>query len=276
MQTPPPVLVVHLFPELLAALLELLRGLAPDDWSRPTVAEGWTVHDIALHLLGDEIGMLSRRRDDFREASGALASRDELVRWLNARNADWVKTTRRISPPLVCDLLEFTGKQVNEYFGSLDPFAMGGPVSWVGPDPAQVWLDLAREFTERWHHQQHIRDACGKPGMTEPRYLNPVLATFVRALPGTYRQVDAVEGTAVTLTIVGDAGGTWTIVRHAGDWQLFVGQPEQPDVQVSLPQDIAWRLFTKGVTKEFARRQAVINGNERLGLQMFEVVSIIA
>ncbi|HEY6041741.1 MAG TPA: maleylpyruvate isomerase N-terminal domain-containing protein, partial [Anaerolineae bacterium] len=163
MQKPSPVIVAPFFPELLTALLELLRGLDPEAWSRPTVAEGWSIHDVALHLLGDEIGMLSRKRDNYREATPHLDSWEELVRWLNTRNNEWVKSTRRISPRLICDLLEFAGRQVNEYFASLDPYVLGSPVSWVGPEPAPVWLDLAREFTERWHHQQHIRDACGKP-----------------------------------------------------------------------------------------------------------------
>lgn len=276
MQKPSPVLVAPLFPELLTALLELLRGLDPEEWSRPTVAEGWSIHDVALHLLGDEIGMLSRKRDNYREATPNLDSREELVRWLNTRNNEWVKSTRRISPRLICDLLEFAGRQVNEYFASLDPYALGSPVSWVGPEPAPVWLDLAREFTERWHHQKHVRDACGKPGMTGPRYLNPVLATFVHALSKTYQEVNAAEGTAITLTIVGQAGGVWTIIRQSGCWQLYAGRPTQPDAEVILPEDTAWRLFTKGIAKETALRQATFNGARDIGYHMLEMVSIIA
>lgn len=276
MQKPSPVIVAPLFPELLTALLELLRGLDPEEWSRPTVAEGWSIHDVALHLLGDEIGMLSRKRDNYREATPHLDSWEELVRWLNTRNNEWVKSTRRISPRLICDLLEFAGRQVNDYFASLDPYALGSPVSWVGPEPAPVWLDLAREFTERWHHQQHVRDACGKPGMTGPRYLNPVLATFVHALSKTYQEVNAAEGTAITLTIVGQAGGVWTIIRQSGCWQLYAGRPTQPDAEVILPEDTAWRLFTKGITKETALRQATLNGAQDIGYHMLEMVSIIA
>lgn len=276
MQKPSPVIVAPLFPELLTALLELLRGLDPEEWSRPTVAEGWSIHDVALHLLGDEIGMLSRKRDNYREATPHLDSWEELVRWLNTRNNEWVKSTRRISPRLICDLLEFAGRQVNDYFASLDPYVLGSPVSWVGPEPAPVWLDLAREFTERWHHQQHIRDACGKPGMTGPRYLNPVLATFVHALSKTYQEVNAAEGTAITLTIVGQAGGVWTIIRQSGCWQLYAGRPTQPNAEVILPEDTAWRLFTKGITKETALRQATFNGAQDIGYHMLEMVSIIA
>ena len=83
-----------------------------------------------------------------------------------------------------------------------------------------MWFDVARELTERWHHQQQIRDAVGRPPLYE-RYLAPVIDTFVRALPYTYRDVDAPEGTTIVLRI-DDAA--WSLVREAIAWQLFVGR----------------------------------------------------
>jgi len=35
-------------------------------------------------------------------------------------------------------------------------------VSWAGPEPAPVWLDAARDFSEYWTHQQQICDATGQ------------------------------------------------------------------------------------------------------------------
>jgi hypothetical protein len=58
------------------------------------------------------------------------------------------------------------------------------------PDRAAL-LELAREYTERWLHQQHIRDAVGAPGQTDPRFLAPVLATFAHAFPVALRRVTA-------------------------------------------------------------------------------------
>jgi uncharacterized protein (TIGR03083 family) len=191
MKQPRPILVSHLFPEILEGLIGLLSGLTAEEWERPTVCAGWSVKDVALHLLGVEVGILSRKRDGFSNPSPAVSNSDDLVDLVNNLNAMWVQATRRISPRLLCDLLEHTGQQVCRYWGSLDPYALGGPVSWAGPGPAPVWLDLAREYTERWHHQQHIRDAVGKPGFKEPKFLAPVLDAFVRALPHTYREVDA-------------------------------------------------------------------------------------
>ena len=276
MRQPSPILVVDLFPEVLDALLEVLASLEPAEWRLPTACAGWSVHDVALHLLGDDVGMLSSRRDGHRAGNVSIAGWEELVAFINEQNARWVQAARRISPRLLVDLLRLTGEQVSAYFRSLDPYAIGVSVDWAGPEPAPVWLDLAREYTERWHHQQHIRDAVGKPGLTGPRYLGPALDTFVRALPHTYRDVGADEGTLVRLTIAGEAGGRWFLQRERGEWQLYVEATQPPQAEVIVDQDLAWRLFTRGVAAGEALARATVGGDRLLGARMLEVVSIIA
>jgi hypothetical protein len=64
-----------------------------------------------------------------------------------------------------------------------------------------LWFDIAREFTEHWHHQQQIRDATGQPPLYDPYLLSPVLDTFVRALPHSFPHAAAPEGTVVRLEI---------------------------------------------------------------------------
>src|SRR5215510_10267842 len=87
--------------------------------------------------------------------------------------------------------------------------AAGSPVWWAGPGPAPVWLDVAREYTERWVHQQQIRDATGRPGLDGPRHVGPVIASFVHALPRSLAGADAAPGTTVDLEVTGPGGGTW-------------------------------------------------------------------
>src|SRR5258707_12794436 len=95
--------------------------------------------------------------------------------------------------------------------------ALGDPVSWVGPAPAPVWLDIAREYTEQWMHQAQIRDAIGVGGIRERRLFAPVLATFMLALPHALRGVIAPEGTRLRVVITGEAGGGGVSVRGAGE-----------------------------------------------------------
>jgi uncharacterized protein (TIGR03083 family) len=40
------------------ALLDVLDGVGPDDWQRPSPNEGWTVRDLLTHLATAEAGFL--------------------------------------------------------------------------------------------------------------------------------------------------------------------------------------------------------------------------
>jgi uncharacterized protein (TIGR03083 family) len=277
MQPAQPIIVVDRFPEERAALLDLLASLAPDDWSRLTVCDPWDVSDLAAHIVADDLGVVSRGRDAHRGLDWFDASsQDALLASVDRQNREWVIAMRRMSPRVLVGLLRFSGQQSHAYFASLDPYAAGEPVSWAGPEPAPVWLGLARECSERWVHQQQIRDAVGAPALTTPSLFAPVLDAFVRALPHTFRDSVAAVGTHVTLDIEGIAGGMWTVRRDAASWSLHTGAPDAPSARVTLPQDAAWRLFTKGITPAQARAHARLEGDPALAAQVLETVSVIA
>jgi uncharacterized protein (TIGR03083 family) len=272
---PAPIIVADRFPALRTQLLGLLAELSEDEWARPTAAPHWSVKDVAAHLLGGDIGILARVRDGFQPAGAAVQDYEQLVALVNRLNAEWVLAARRMSPRVLRELLAFTGPHVEEWFASLDPMAMGGPVSWAGPEPAPVWFDLAREFTERWHHQQQIRDATGRPPLYDAYFLSPVLDAFVRALPHSFRHAAAPPGTIVRLEISGAAGGVWFLQRTDPAWTLVLESQAEPAADVVLPQDTAWRLFTKGVDRQSASARAVIRGDAGLASPVFGTTAII-
>jgi uncharacterized protein (TIGR03083 family) len=269
-----PILTAELFPELRQRLLALLASLGDEEWRRPTAARLWNVKDVALHLLGGDIGNLSRRRDGF-ELPAPVESSPELVAFINQLNASWVAAGQRLSPRLLVELTEHVGRQTDEYFLSLDPFAPGGAVSWAGPQRAPEWLDVAREYTERWHHQQQIRDATGREGLYEERLFAPVIDTFLRALPHTFRGVDAPEGTQLELSLSGPGGGSWVLERR-GLWTLFRGSAARPSALVSIASTDAWKVFTRGLRDREAMSRAEITGDPVLGAKVLETVSVIA
>lgn len=268
-----PVLVLDLFPETLDSLLSLLRSLTPVQWQAPTTCDGWNVHDVALHLWGGDIGVLSRRRDAYQPGSANIQSWEDLVQLIDCLNADWLTATRRISPRLLTDLMTLTGHQINEYFASLNPYTLGEAVNWAGPEPAPVWLDLAREYTERWHHQQHIRDALNLPDLKSARFLHPVIDTFLRALPHTLRDVHAPPGTTIHIQVTGDGGGDWYAIRQIDAWKLFVSTETPPTAHIQLSAESAWRLFTKGIDAAYSG--AVITGERDLAATALQAVAII-
>jgi uncharacterized protein (TIGR03083 family) len=277
---PHEILIADRFAPLRTQLLTLLADLGEDDWARPTAAPRWSVKDVIAHLLGGDFAILSGKRDGFHGTYAKVDDYAQLVELVNGLNGEWVLAARRMSPRLLTDLLAFTGPQVESCFASLDPMMMGGPVSWAGPESAPVWFDIAREFTERWHHQQQIRDATGRPPLYDPYFLLPVLDTFVRALPHNFRNATAPAGTVVRFEISGNAGGVWFLYKEDPTsleqrWTLVLDLPTEPAADVVLPQDTAWRLFTKGIDRQEARARAVIRGDAALASPIFTTTAII-
>jgi len=274
MKSPENIIIVDRFAPLRAHLLTMLAELSESDWSRPTAAPGWSVKDVAAHLLGGDVAILSGKRDGFRSNQN-INSHIELIKLVNRLNAEWVLALRRLSPRLICEFLAFCGPEVEACFSSLDPMKIGDAVSWAGPEPAPVWFDLAREFTERWHHQQQIRDATGRPPLYDPYFLAPVLDTFVRGLPHAFRNATAPEGTVVRFEISGNAGGIWYVYKPAPAWILLAESSIKPTTSVVLPQGVAWRLFTKGIDGGKARGLATIDGRTELADPIFATTAII-
>ena len=271
--------LVPLFPGLHRELMTLLRGLQPADWLHPTACAMWSVKDIVAHLLDTCLRRLSFDRDRLQSGGPRRAFADyaDLVGYINQLNAEWVGTMRRVSPRLLMDILDLAEPQLHAYFASLDPNAPATiGVAWAGEERSLNWFDLGREYTERWLHQQQIREAVRAPGLTERRWLHPTLDIFVRALPFTYASVDAQPGTAVRLEISGDAGGVWTLARGGSGWELFTGTAPSPAAHVTLDQDVAWKLFSKALRPEQAGREVGIQGDERLGRPMLGALGIMA
>jgi uncharacterized protein (TIGR03083 family) len=97
MKPPEPILVTDLFSPILDALIQLLSDLTPAEWARPTVCVGWTVKDVALHLLAVDIGNLSRRRDGhFLESERPIRSEQDLLAFINFLNESWLTAAQRI------------------------------------------------------------------------------------------------------------------------------------------------------------------------------------
>jgi uncharacterized protein (TIGR03083 family) len=273
-----PVFLVDLFPGLHTELMGVLRGLRPNDWGRPTACALWSVKDIVAHLLDTALRRLSSGRDRMEMAPDRpIATHAELVAYLNRLNAEWVTAARRLSPGVLLDVLDLTADELVAYFRTLDPQAPAQfGVAWAGEETSPNWFDIGREYTERWLHQQQIREAVGAPPLTARKWLHPTLDIFVRALPFTYREVQSEVGAGLQLEILGEAGGVWTLRRTEEGWRLFAGTDPASGTSVSLSQDTAWKLFSKALSPEQAQRSVSIEGDVRLGRPLLGALAIMA
>jgi hypothetical protein len=173
------------------------------------------------------------------------------------------------------------GLELATLFEGLDPFAPAVfPVAWAGESNSSTWFDMAREYTEKWHHTEQIFDATGRTcAITGRRLFHPCLDTFMRALPVAYRDVPAPDGTTVAVVVSGDAGGTWHLVRAGGAWRLAGEGAGVASATVTVPQDTAWRLVTKRREREAvlaAFPGIAITGDRDLGLPALGTVAVMA
>ena len=243
-----PIDVVHLLPVLDKKLIELLKSLSPDEWQQQTIAKLWKVKDVAAHLLDGNIRILSMLRDNYTGEQSNIKSYQDLVDFLNGLNADWIKAMKRVSPVMLVLLHESTGKLYCDYYASLDPFGKSGfAVNWAGETESKNWMHIAREYTEKWLHQQQIRDAVNKPGLMTREFYYPFIDIFMLALPHTYREVKAENGTSIKLTITSEIGGSWLLNRIDGNWKVDKSVFENPTTEISVDPEIAWKLFSSCV-----------------------------
>jgi hypothetical protein len=245
----PPILVVHLFPELGGRLLDLLRALTPTDWHRPTSSSGRLVRDVVAHLLDGALRRLSLQRDGYAPpgAAGRPGPDEPLLAFLTRLNHEWETGTRRLGPRVLTDLLAWAEPQLADLFASLDPHAPAiFPVAWAGEEASANWMDVAREYTERWHHARQVFDATGRPSTIDgPRLMHPCLDAFLRALPVAYCDVPAPAGTVVAVVVTGDAGGAWYVERFGDGWRQVPTAARPPTSTVTMRPETCWRLVTK-------------------------------
>lgn len=271
----PAIDVRPLFPAERSRLLGLLGRIRHSDWACDTVCSGWTVHDIALHLLGNDLSRISRPGPGWEQARKGEVDFLALSELIERSNDEWVRATRRIPPQLLVEFLALAGAKVDAAFARVDLWTEGLAVAWSGTGPSPFWLDMAREYTERWVHHQQIRLALGRPVLSGRRWLHPVLAAFMLALPRAYDEARAPVGTRVAIMIDGPAGGRWLLRRSRIRWRLMADDGHPVASEVRMDQDLAWRFLTRLTSAHDALPAMTISGSQELRLPIARAVAIM-
>src|SRR6059036_2500423 len=267
-----PILCAHLLRRVDEKLIDLLSSLTSSEWDVQTIVPRWKVRDVAAHLLDTALRKLSMARDPCCVEGVDIRSPQDLVTLVDRLNREGVTVYRRLSPSLLIDLMRVACEQSARFHEALDPFAPAAfAVSWAGEQASLNWFDTARELTERWHHQQQIRLATNRPGIMTPDLYHPVLDCLVRALPYAYRDVDAPAGTSLQLEISGECGGRCALSRGSTKWSLVKAAVGAFTSRVTIPQELAWRVFTSGIDRSSGCREIQVEGNRDLAEKVFQV-----
>jgi uncharacterized protein (TIGR03083 family) len=272
--------IVPLFPIERQKLLELLRNLSPDQWNKETICTGWSIKDIVQHLLKDDIGVISRKRDGYKIPNSSkmdFKSQEDFVTYINSANQAWVEISRTFSPKLLIDLLEQTGNWLNAYWETIDLDKVESRVSWIGEDLLPNWFNVAREYTERWLHQMQIREASDAPLLYDPELFHPLIQCYMLSLPLAYKDVLTDIGNKIKFTVEGDSGGTWELQRIEAEWCLSELEPIGPyQAEITIDQDSLWRHLSRGIQFDDLLTKVKSTGDQNLVKPFFKAISIIS
>jgi hypothetical protein len=134
------------------------------------------------------------------------------------------------------------------------------PVTWAGQWESQNWFDIAREYTEKWHHQMQIRLAVNKPGICSKELFHPVIDSFMRGLPHVYHRVHAENGEGIEIEIIGEGGGFWFLEKKKEHWCLVKTLKSNPKVKIKMSREIAWQFFTDSIPRDKAAKEMKVFG----------------
>jgi hypothetical protein len=96
------------------------------------------------------------------------------------------------------------------------------------------------------------------------------------ALPHTFRNTKASNGTSVKLTVTTDIGDSWFLIRSDDKWILSKQYSQEPTTEIVIDPDTAWKLFSKSLRPEHVMDKIKISGDYKLGEIALTMVSVMA
>lgn len=257
-----------------ATLLELLGSLTAADWDRPTECPEWNVKGIALHILGDDLSLLSRQRDASLDGITLYATRHAGMSFralLDGFNEQWVTAATFLSTRQLIDLLALVGDWSEEFYTTVGLHTIARePVGFfAATEPSPYWQLIAREYAERVIHQSQIRRAIGAAELA-----GEIVTWMARVAVDAIAHwlVDYRPGDGATITMEFGAAGSWTWRRDPDGWAA-IDSVATPDACVRVAPERVVALLTRGVDPAEANSLLTVTGDEDLARGAMAVVA---
>jgi uncharacterized protein (TIGR03083 family) len=259
------------------ALLDLLSTLTPEAWLVATECPEWTVQGVALHVLGDDLSLLARQRDQavqglvlYGQSNPGLDFRQQL----DGFNEQWVTAATFLSPRLVIELLDLAGRETGVFYRDVDPARLGEPVGlFAGTDASPYWQIAAREYLERWIHQHQIRRALERPDLG--REFLAVAGAIVTHMIAAHAGLLALDtGTTVVFEI--HDVGMWTVRIDTTGSVVLEGAVSSPDVTLGIDADDATPVLSRGISVSEVPSKLHVSGSNQLGAALVQGFAALA
>jgi uncharacterized protein (TIGR03083 family) len=160
----------------LSRMVMLLADLRPDEWARPVDPPefaGWTVHDVAAHLVANE-SLLAEHLEV--PVPGVTETEQDNL----GRTAAAQARHRDLPPGAAAGELELAAEAVDTEVQARGEARLGERVEWWD-GPMALWAALLIRAFEAWTHADDVRRATGRPMVAPP---DPSLLTMSFAACG--------------------------------------------------------------------------------------------
>ncbi|MCF8530271.1 MAG: maleylpyruvate isomerase family mycothiol-dependent enzyme [Candidatus Nanopelagicales bacterium] len=247
---------VSTYQEAMQDVIDLLSSVETSQWSMPTSCPGWSIADIAAHLIDLDVMVAGTERISHEPNWETLPHVTNPSQQFTERGVDY----RRGTPPeqLLGDLSSASTTLVATTAAGGSPSIK---IPWVKDEISLDQFYSMRTF-DTWTHEQDIRLALGLPGHLGSNPARMSAQRMISSLPLIWgKKVGAPPGAALTLTLTGpDIEGTAHVVVGEDGRAAFVDQTGEGAAQVSMPWPAFVHAFAGRVPPEQSLAAATYSG----------------
>ena len=250
-------------------VVEVLRALEPEDWSRPTDLPGWDVRAVAAHLahLESELAGIEQAEVEVPELEHVRTPMAAYTEMGPIARAAW--SPEEITDELVraaeIRLAELWEKPPTD--GSAAPDRTPGGIHWD-------WDTLLRNRPlDLWMHEQDIRRAVGRPGGLDSVAAAHTVRVFTMGFPyAVGKRVAPPPGTTAVLDVSGVHPVRLAVEMGEDGRARPTGVPDEPNV--SLGMDLETFIILSGGRRPSNEVSVDIAGDEILGHRVLAAMAV--
>ena len=250
----------------------LICELTDAEWNLPSPCPGWTVGDIAAHVVGVERRLAGDALADHEPDWSTLPNirSDEFSQFME-RDVDIRRTQSRTET--VAELLEVIPRRRAQLQAlDADPELMV-----AGPAGSQVPLGriMRMRVFDLWVHEQDIRQSVHKPGHEASIGAHVTAEILVSALPVIWgKKVAAQPGQSIHLKVSGAISFECSVVVGDDGRAGFTANPDQPTSSLAMDWLTYVALSTGRSTVELLADQITIAGDAELAHRCVKLANI--
>ncbi|WP_127783277.1 maleylpyruvate isomerase family mycothiol-dependent enzyme [Rhodococcus sp. X156] len=253
-------------------VLELLRSLDADDWSRPTDLAGWDVHAVAAHLahIEAELAGVPQPRVDVPDLPHLTGKMSRYTESGCIARVDW-------TPGQIIDELDSSVQARAKSLAANPPSDAASPAAVTpGGTPWSWEVLLSNRVVDMWMHEQDIRRAVGRPGHLDTAGAAHCVGVFSRALPVVVgKRVAPPAGTVVALEVSGPHGFTAAVeVGEDGRARTPQQPPSSPTVSLAMDTETFTMLGGGRRSPDAMSDRLTIGGDQTLVLQVLTALAV--